>query len=159
MRSSFCHDHNAVQWELSETPQALPRPRRELERASRRNTSIPLLHCEQHLARENICHTISRPLKYVFSSFGCHSIRHIWKRISRVYCCEIRLTYRVTCFNHTFHRIQFKRGTLALDVPGFALKENSILWKSKTKTEFYAVQLSIIVSFLITKFSSDKNTF
>lgn len=41
MRSSFCHDHNAVQWELSETPQALPRPRRELERASRRNTSIP----------------------------------------------------------------------------------------------------------------------
>lgn len=75
MRSSFCHDHNAVQWKLSETPQALPRG--ELERASRRNTSILLLHREQHLARENIRHTISRPLKYVFSSFGCHSIRHI----------------------------------------------------------------------------------
>jgi len=146
MRSSFCHDHNAVQWELSETPQALPQSRRELERASRRNTSILLLHCEQHLARENICHTISRPLKYVFSSFGCHSIRHIWKRISRVYCCEIRLTYRVTCFNHTFRRMQLSVELSHLMCLAFPLKENSIyIIETEKKKKTRRVLWSIII--------------
>jgi len=108
------------------------------ERADQRNTLISLLRREQHLGRagggegeEAAGNT--RPCDIaaaVFSSFGCHSIRHIGKRISRVYCCEIRLTYRVTCFNHVFRGAQLKRRfNFASDMLGFPSRANAILRK------------------------------
>jgi len=133
----LCHDNAACARERERELHREHYRGANCERADQRNTSISLLCREQHLGRaggeRRPREGNTRPcdIAAVFSSFGCHSIRHIGKRISRVYCCEIRLTYRVTCFNHVFRGAQLKRRfNFAPDMLGFPSRANGVLRKA-----------------------------